>query len=162
MGDNFLEKIKTLESARLQVRRWQSEGLEIVFTNGCFDILHLGHVQYLAAARGLGDRLVVGLNSTDSVRRLKGPKRPLNDEHARSTILAALTFIDLVVVFEEDTPAALIAALCPDVLVKGGDYRLEDIVGADTVAALGGKTLVLPFVNGYSTTGLIARLEAGA
>ncbi len=139
--------------------RWQALGLEVVFTNGCFDLLHLGHLSYLEAARRLGDRLVVGLNSSESVRRLKGPERPINDDATRSAMLAALAFVDLVVLFEDDTPAALIEALRPDVLVKGGDYRPEDIVGAETVLSLGGKVAVLPFVEGYSTTATLEKFR---
>jgi rfaE bifunctional protein nucleotidyltransferase chain/domain len=141
------------------VGRWQALGLEVVFTNGCFDLLHLGHLSYLEAARRLGDRLVVGLNSSESVRRLKGPERPINDDATRSAMLAALAFVDLVVLFEDDTPAALIEALRPDVLVKGGDYRPEDIVGAETVLSLGGKVAVLPFVEGYSTTATLEKFR---
>jgi rfaE bifunctional protein nucleotidyltransferase chain/domain len=157
--DFFSQKILPLENARPLVGRWQALGLEVVFTNGCFDLLHLGHLHYLAAARRLGDRLVVGLNSSESVRRLKGPERPINDEATRSAMLAALGFVDLVVVFGDDTPAALIEALRPDVLVKGGDYRPEDIVGAETVLSHGGAVMVLPFVEGYSTTGTLEKFR---
>lgn len=129
----------------------------IVFTNGCFDILHRGHVEYLAHARSLGDRLVVGLNSDDSVRRLKGPTRPLNGEEDRALVLAALEVVDAVTIFDEDTPLELIAALLPDVLVKGGDYRPDTIVGADEVVAAGGRVVVSRLVPGLSTTGLIER-----
>ncbi len=157
--DFFSQKIRTAEKAAIQVRRWQQAGREVVFTNGCFDLLHWGHLQYLEASRKLGDRLVVGLNSTASVERLKGPQRPVNDERTRSAMLAALSFVDLVVVFDEDTPAALIESLRPDVLVKGGDYTPDQLVGAETVRSFGGKVLVLPFVEGYSTTRTIEKFR---
>lgn len=130
-------------------------GKKIVFTNGCFDILHLGHVQYLAQARELGDILVVGLNADVSVKRLKGDSRPINPEFARAMVLAALQFVDYVILFEEDTPLHLIQKVSPDFLVKGGDYSNEQIVGADFVTQNGGKVITLPFVEGFSTTHII-------
>ena len=133
--------------------------LRVVFTNGVFDLLHRGHVDYLYEARALGDALVVGLNADASVRRLKGAGRPLNAEHDRAVVLAALACVDFVTIFEEDTPRELIAALVPDVLVKGGDYRVEDIVGRAEVEAAGGRVLTLPFRDGHSTTGLIERMR---
>jgi rfaE bifunctional protein nucleotidyltransferase chain/domain len=129
----------------------------VVFTNGCFDILHRGHVEYLTHARSLGDRLVVGLNSDDSVRRLKGASRPVNSQEDRAIVLAALQAVDAVVLFGDDTPRDLIAALLPDVLVKGGDYRPDEIVGAEQVVAAGGRVVVSPLVPGRSTSGLIER-----
>ncbi len=131
----------------------------IVFTNGCFDILHCGHVTYLAQARQLGDMLVVGLNSDDSVRRLKGPQRPVNPQDARALVLAALEMVDYVVLFEEDTPYNIIAKVQPDILVKGGDYQTDNIVGADIVRARGGQVLTIPFVEGFSTTSIIHNLK---
>ncbi len=131
----------------------------VVFTNGCFDILHRGHVSYLAKARQLGDLLVVGLNSDASVRRLKGPERPVNDEQARAHILAALEMVDYVVLFEEDTPYNLILKVKPDILVKGGDYVIDNIVGADFVRERGGQVLTIPFVDGFSTTSIIEQLK---
>jgi D-beta-D-heptose 7-phosphate kinase/D-beta-D-heptose 1-phosphate adenosyltransferase len=131
----------------------------VVFTNGCFDILHRGHVEYLDAARRLGDVLVVGLNSDASVRRLKGPQRPVNPIDDRALVLAGLAAVDAVTVFDDDTPHALIARLLPDVLVKGGDYSVETIVGAQEVIAAGGRVVVAPLVPGRSTTSLIARLN---
>ena len=133
----------------------------LVFTNGCFDLLHRGHVEYLHRARALGDHLVVGLNTDDSVRRLKGPGRPLNPEHDRALVLAALESVDAVVLFGEDTPATLISRLLPDVLVKGGDYTRETIVGADTVEAAGGRVAVIPLVPDRSTTSIIRRMATG-
>jgi D-glycero-beta-D-manno-heptose 1-phosphate adenylyltransferase len=153
-------KILDATTAQLQVEKWQSEGLEIVFTNGCFDLLHYGHVRYLAEARALGDKLVVGLNSTDSVRRLKGEHRPINDELTRQTVLAALQSVDIVVVFQSDTPYDLIYLLKPDILVKGGDWQPTQIVGSDWVLENGGQVLSLPFRDGYSTTNLETKIKA--
>ncbi|HSM36098.1 MAG TPA: D-glycero-beta-D-manno-heptose 1-phosphate adenylyltransferase [Longimicrobiales bacterium] len=130
----------------------------VVFTNGCFDLLHRGHVEYLHGARALGDALVVGLNTDASVRRLKGARRPLVVQEDRALVLAALASVDAVVLFDEDTPRALIAALAPDVLVKGGDYAPEEIVGREEVEAAGGTVRVLPLVKGRSTSALIERL----
>ena len=130
----------------------------VVFTNGCFDVLHRGHVTYLAQARDLGDCLVVGLNSDTSVKRLKGENRPVNGENDRALVLAALSFVDYIILFEEDTPKNLIEQVKPDILVKGGDYQIENIVGADFVTENGGKVLTIPFVDGYSSTKIIQAL----
>lgn len=143
------------------VAYWRFLEQRIVFTNGCFDLLHLGHVTYLEEASKLGDVLIVGVNSDDSIRRLKGPARPLQPQEARTRILAALEFVEGVVVFEEDTPLRLIEKIAPDVLVKGGDYTIDRVVGADFVRSRGGEVVILPFVEGYSTTGLIQRACAG-
>lgn len=145
-------KICDWSQAQQNVYHWQQQGLDIVFTNGCFDLLHYGHLHYLAEARSLGDKLVVGLNSAASVQRLKGSHRPINDEKTREYNMASLQFVDLVVSFEEDTPLQLIQHLHPDVLVKGGDYEIADIVGADVVLEKGGKVLSLDFIPGYSTS----------
>ena len=134
---------------------------KIVFTNGCFDILHIGHIRYLQDAAKLGDVLVVGLNSDASVKRLKGPERPVNNESDRAEILCALSFVDYVVIFEEDTPLELIKKIQPDVLVKGGDYQGEYVVGTNEVEALGGKLVLLPFVEGKSTTKMIEKMRHG-
>lgn len=134
-------------------------GQRVVFTNGCFDVLHFGHVHYLAQARQLGDLLVVGLNSDDSVRRLKGPSRPINGERERAYVLAALACVDFVVVFDEDTPQELIETVRPDVLVKGGDYEIANIVGADYVTENGGVVTTIPFVEGFSSTQIIEKLN---
>ncbi|MBN8685137.1 MAG: D-glycero-beta-D-manno-heptose 1-phosphate adenylyltransferase [Chitinophagales bacterium] len=147
-------KIHTAASIQAQVNTWRAAGDRIVFTNGCFDLLHFGHIHYLAAARDLGDRLVVGMNSGASVRRLKGPRRPINDEATRTHLLAALGFVDALIVFESDTPYDLIGLVQPDILVKGGDWRPEQIVGSDLVLARGGQVLSLPFIDGYSTTNI--------
>lgn len=138
----------------------QSHGEKVVFTNGCFDLLHAGHVQYLSQARLLGDRLIVAVNDDHSVRTLKGATRPLNGVEDRMTLLGALQCVDWVVSFSEETPAELIAALVPDVLVKGGDYTVQAIAGHDTVLAAGGEVKILPFKEGYSTTALIEKMEA--
>lgn len=132
---------------------------KIVFTNGCFDIIHCGHVQYLAQARQMGESLVVGLNSDASVLRLKGPTRPINSVAARSLVLAALEMVDYVVVFDEDTPYNLITKVKPDVLVKGGDYQIDHIVGGDFVKKNGGTVCTIPFVDGFSTTSILDKLK---
>jgi rfaE bifunctional protein nucleotidyltransferase chain/domain len=152
------EKIVTLEELLASRAIYRKLGRRLVFTNGCFDILHRGHVTYLEAARRLGDCLVVGLNSDASVQRLKGPTRPMNDEDSRARVLAALGSVDRVVLFGEDTPRALISALRPEVLVKGGDWPVEKIVGAPEVLAAGGQVYSIPLVENFSTTGLIARI----
>ncbi|MFT6849658.1 MAG: rfaE bifunctional protein nucleotidyltransferase chain/domain [Sphingobacteriales bacterium] len=128
---------------------------QIVFTNGCFDILHYGHIDYLAKARELGDLLVLGLNSDKSTSRLKGPSRPINSENERAALLAALFFVDFIVIFDEDTPLNLIKKIKPNVLVKGGDYELSQIVGGEYIIAQGGRLTTIPFVNGFSTTNII-------
>lgn len=151
---------------RLAAARWvqdlQGRGQKVVFTNGCFDLLHPGHVAYLEEARSLGDALTVGVNTDASAARLnKGPGRPYNLETDRARVLAALTCVDRVVLFGEDTPLALITLLKPDILVKGGDYRLDQIVGREVVEARGGQVLTLPFLPGYSTSALIDRIRSG-
>ncbi|HUH13478.1 MAG TPA: D-glycero-beta-D-manno-heptose 1-phosphate adenylyltransferase [Longimicrobiales bacterium] len=152
---------KILSRAQVLERFGRPRTSRVVFTNGCFDLLHPGHVEYLAQARALGDALVVALNTDASVRRLKGPGRPLVALEDRALVVAALEAVDAVTAFHEDTPRELIAALLPDVLVKGGDYRLADIVGRDEVAAAGGETVVLPFRAGHSTTELVNRIREG-
>ncbi len=133
--------------------------LRLVFTNGCFDLIHRGHVEYLHRARGLGDALAVGLNTDESVRRLKGPDRPVVVEEDRALVLAALECVDVVTLFDEDTPRELLAALLPDVLVKGGDYKPEGVVGRAEVAAAGGEVRIIPFVQGHSTSDIISRIQ---
>lgn len=152
------DKICSLDQLVQLRENWKKEGLKVVFTNGCFDILHLGHVEYLEKARELGDKLIIGLNSDESVKGLKGPNRPINNEYARGRLLAALGFVDALTVFTEDTPRNLIDALVPDVLVKGGDYKVDEIVGADTVNANGGVVTTINLVQGYSTTKLIQQI----
>ena len=140
---------------RFPLSVFRSQGLKVVFTNGCFDILHRGHVEYLSKAADMGDVLVVGLNTDASVKRLKGEGRPVNNEEDRALVLASLSFVDAVVLFGEDTPYELIEAVHPDVLVKGADYKTEEIVGYDIVTSHGGIVDTIPLVNGYSTTKLI-------
>ena len=152
-------KILRVDEAIEQVTDWQRGGQKIVFTNGCFDIVHLGHIDYLEKARALGDRLVLGLNTDASVSRLKGPTRPVVDEHARARLMAALSFVDTVILFDEPTPKELIEALKPDILVKGDDYTVETIVGADFVINNGGEVKTVSLVPGYSTTGLIEKIK---
>jgi rfaE bifunctional protein nucleotidyltransferase chain/domain len=141
--------------------RWRQRSGRVVFTNGVFDLLHPGHVDILSAARALGDALVVGVNTDDSVRRLKGPSRPVRNENDRAHVLAALEAVDAVVLFDEDTPLALIRALWPDVLVKGGDYTVDTVVGAQDVMQRGGDVVIIPLTPGHSTTGTVERMRAG-
>src|SRR5579883_695090 len=159
-ADALAGKVQPLAGALEQVERWRHRGLKIGFTNGCFDLLHPGHVSLLEQSRETCDRLVVGLNSDASVRRLKGEGRPVQGEAARAAVLASLASVDLVVVFPEDTPAALIAALRPDVLVKGADYRIEEVVGADLVRSWGGKVILAALAPGHSTTATIRKIGA--
>ena len=155
-------KVVTREAAARWLREQQAPGHRVVFTNGCFDLLHPGHVAYLEQARSLGEALIVGVNTDASARRLnKGQGRPLTPESDRARVLAALECVDRVVLFDEDTPLELITLLQPDVLVKGGDYQLSEIVGREVVQARGGQVLTLPFVPGYSTTALLQRLRRG-
>jgi len=151
-------KIVNLSTAVEARQKARAEGLTVVFTNGVFDILHRGHVEYLQKARSLGDMLVVGLNSDASVRRIKGPGRPINPQEDRAAVLAALACVDSVVVFEEDTPQALIEAVVPDVLVKGADWKVEEIVGADVVLRNGGRVANIELTPGRSTTDVINRI----
>ncbi|TAH40374.1 MAG: D-glycero-beta-D-manno-heptose 1-phosphate adenylyltransferase [Bacteroidetes bacterium] len=145
---------KVLDHSTLnhQLGLWRFMDKKIVFTNGCFDILHLGHIDYLCKAAELGDVLIIGINSDQSVSNIKGPNRPINDEKQRSLVMASLHFVDRVIIFEEATPYELIKTVQPDVLVKGADYKPEDIVGADIVKAKGGKIMTLDYLPGYSTT----------
>lgn len=158
---NHLEKIQNKILNKDNLAEWVAEcrakGSKIVFSNGCFDILHRGHVEYLAKAADFGDEMLIGLNTDASVKRLKGPSRPINDEYARAIVLAGLDFVSAVVLFDEDTPYNLIKAVQPDVLVKGSDYKPEDIVGYDIVTAKGGRVETIDFVDGYSTTRTIEK-----
>jgi rfaE bifunctional protein nucleotidyltransferase chain/domain len=152
-------KICELAEAQQLRNTWKLAGEQVVFTNGCFDILHLGHVDYLEKARQTGTKMIVAVNSDASVRILKGPERPVNSEYARARIIASLQFVDLVIVFHEETPLELINSLLPDILVKGDDYSLETIVGAKEVIAAGGQVKTIPLVPSYSTTGIIQKLK---
>lgn len=151
-------KILTNEGFEQRIAQWKKQNLKIVFTNGCFDLLHLGHVDYLAKAKDLGDRLIIGVNTDASVRRLKGEFRPLQDENSRLHLLAALEVVDAVVLFNEDTPYELIKQVQPDVLVKGADYKPESIVGYDIVTSRGGKVETIEYLEGYSTTSIEQRI----
>jgi len=151
----YPRKLASLEDARARILQWRSTGAVIVFTNGCFDLLHPGHIHLLKQARSLGDRLIIGLNSDESVRRLKGPARPILSEHDRAAVLGALEAVDLIVVFGEDTPLELISALRPDILVKGSDYTLDTVVGRDLVESYGGRVRLVPLLDGHSTTRLV-------
>jgi len=146
----------------VKIEQWRKEGKKIVFTNGCFDIIHAGHVDYLEKAKKLGDVLVVGLNSDESVRRLKGKERPVNIQEHRKRVLEALKPVDLVVIFDEDTPERLIKEIKPDVLVKGGDWSIENIVGADFVKSYGGEVKTIDFVYDISTTKIIQKARNGS
>ena len=139
--------------------KWHEEGLRVVFTNGCFDLVHLGHIEYLEKARQLGDKLIVALNTDQSIRQIKGPHRPVINEYARARLLAAFQFIDVVTLFDQLTPILLIESIRPNILVKGGDYTIENIVGADVVLANGGDVQSIPLIRGYSTTTLIENIQ---
>lgn len=153
------EKIYSLADLIKVREKWRAEGQKVVFTNGCFDIVHLGHIDYLEKARVKGDKLIVGLNTDASVRKLKGETRPVVEEYARARMMAAFAFVDAVVFFGEDTPLCLIEQLKPDILTKGSDYSVENIVGADFVINSGGKVETLDLVEGYSTTKLIEKIK---
>ncbi|HLZ87942.1 MAG TPA: D-glycero-beta-D-manno-heptose 1-phosphate adenylyltransferase [Puia sp.] len=152
------QKIYDLPGMRHQLRRWRLLSKTIAFTNGCFDILHQGHIASLSDAAREADILIVGLNSDASTRRLKGEQRPINNQEARATVMASLLMVDAVIIFDEDTPLDLIKTVMPDVLVKGGDYTLEQIVGAKEVMEAGGRVVINPIVPGFSTTGIIDKI----
>ena len=152
-------KIVSLGEAIERVKAWEDKGEKIVFTNGCFDIVHLGHIDYLEKARNLGTKLVLGLNTDTSVNRLKGPTRPVVNEYARARMMAAFEFVDAVILFDEPTPLQLIESVKPDILVKGDDYTVETIVGSDFVIANGGEVKTISLVQGYSTTKLIEKIK---
>lgn len=151
--DQILSRVIDTEQLQIKLNKWKKENKRIVFTNGVFDILHLGHVDYLSKAADEGDILIIGVNSDSSVKMLnKGSSRPINDEKSRSVLIASLNFVDAVVFFDEDTPYNLISMVVPDVLVKGSDYKPEDIIGYDIVSAAGGSIKTIDFLPGYSTT----------
>ncbi len=153
------EKIYTLDKLKAQVARWRLKGKKIAFTNGVFDILHEGHIASLSEAAGYGDLLITAVNSDASVKRLKGPTRPVNAEQSRALLLASLLMTDAIIIFEEDTPLELIKSILPDVLVKGGDYTVEQIAGAKEVLANGGEVKLARIVEGISTTGIIEKMK---
>lgn len=153
-------KILPLKKLEQRVAFWRQLGDKIVFTNGCFDILHLGHIHLLASCSQMGERVIVGLNSDSSVRKLKGKHRPVNTEYSRALLLAALQFVDAIIVFKEDTPEKLIKLIKPDVLVKGGDWKKNEIVGADFVESYGGIVDAVPYLKGFSTTAIIGKSKS--
>jgi rfaE bifunctional protein nucleotidyltransferase chain/domain len=156
--EKYRLKIRELPDAKKEVERLRSKNKKIVFTNGCFDILHIGHARYLYAAREMGDFLIVAMNSDRSVKAIKGPDRPIMNQYERSDMLASLECVDIVVIFDEDNPMEVIRYLMPDILVKGGDWKEEDIIGADVVRAAGGQIRTIPYIRGYSTSGIIKRI----
>ncbi|MDQ6813964.1 MAG: D-glycero-beta-D-manno-heptose 1-phosphate adenylyltransferase [Bacteroidota bacterium] len=155
----ILTKIYTRPELLKQVARWRFLGKSISFTNGCFDILHTGHISSLTEAAKEGDILIVGVNTDASTKRLKGEDRPVNDESSRSLLLASLAIVDAVTLFDEDTPYELITAVMPDVIVKGGDYTVDQMIGANEVIANGGRVVINPIVEGFSTTGIIEKIR---
>jgi rfaE bifunctional protein nucleotidyltransferase chain/domain len=152
-------KIYNLDALKSQVEQWKIAGNKVVFTNGCFDIIHRGHIEVLARTADLGDKLIIGINSDQSIQKLKGKDRPIIDEQSRAILLAALSFVDAIVLFSEDTPLKLISTLVPDVLAKGGDYEIETIVGHEIVQQNGGKVKLVPFVDGFSSTTIINKIK---
>jgi D-glycero-beta-D-manno-heptose 1-phosphate adenylyltransferase len=158
-SDLIAKKILNRPEAAMKMAQWRVNGKTIAFTNGVFDILHAGHIHSLSAAAAEADFLVVGLNSDESVKRLKGSERPVNGVDSRALLLASLIIVDAVVIFQEDTPLELINELKPDVLVKGGDYRMEQIVGAKEVIASGGRVIINPVIQGFSTTSIISKIR---
>ncbi len=159
MLQDLLKKVVKLEKAVSLVTSWKAKGGRVVWTNGVFDLLHQGHIEYLCEARALGDHLVVGVNTDASVRRLKGPSRPIHDQNSRALQLAAMQAVDLVILFEGDTPLPEIETIQPDYLVKGGDYDPEQIVGGNFVKGHGGQVVVIPFVDGFSTSRIIEKIK---
>ena len=153
------KKIFLLNELKTQVDSWKKSENKIVFTNGCFDIVHRGHVEVLANTADLGEKLIIGLNSDSSIKKLKGENRPIVNEKSRALLLASLTFVDAVVLFSEETPINLISTLLPAVLAKGGDYEIETIVGHEVVQKNGGEVILVPFVNGFSSTDIIERIK---
>ncbi len=157
--ETLQSKILNNESLHEKLKAWQEAGKKIVFTNGCFDLLHLGHIDYLSKAADCGDVFIIGVNSDASVRKLKGEHRPIQDENSRSRILAALSFVTAVIVFTEETPYELIKIIQPDVLVKGADYKVEQIAGHDIVLAKGGEVILIDFLPGYSTSAIEKKIR---
>ena len=153
------EKIITTDNLVLKVSQWKKNKMKVAFTNGCFDILHLGHLEILTKSKEFGDRLIVAVNSDESVRKLKGKERPVNDFQTRSNMLASFSFVDYVVEFSDDTPKKLIQIIKPDFLIKGGDYKKKDIVGNDIVSSYGGETIIIPLIDGLSSTNTINKLK---
>ena len=152
-------KLFSLENLNLQVEEWKATGEKVVFTNGCFDILHQGHIEVLARTADLGTKLIVGLNSDSSIQKLKGKNRPIIQQQSRAILLASFSFVDAVILFSEETPINLISTLLPDVLAKGGDYEIETIVGHEIIQKNGGKVVLVPFIDGFSSTTIIEKIR---
>ena len=159
-SQNILEKIYSIEDISKQTLRWKLKSESIVFTNGVFDLLHEGHIASLTQAASLGDILIVGINSDDSVKKLKGPSRPINNEYTRTLLLSQMLIVDAVVIFNEDTPLELIKSIMPDILVKGGDYTIDQIAGAKEVIANGGKVVLADIIDGVSTSSIIEKMKS--
>jgi D-glycero-beta-D-manno-heptose 1-phosphate adenylyltransferase len=159
-GNTIPHKILTLPDLQKKIAQWRLVGKTIAFTNGCFDILHVGHIASLTETATHADVLIIGLNADSSIKELKGSERPINNEHSRALLLASLAMVDAVVLFSEPTPLNLIVSIKPDVLVKGGDYKVEDIVGAKEVMSWGGKVIINPIVEGFSTTSIISKIQS--
>ena len=153
------KKIINTDNLILKVSQWKKNKMKVSFTNGCFDILHLGHLEILTKSKEFGDRLIVAVNSDESVRKLKGKARPINDFQTRSNILASFSFVDYVIEFSDDTPKKLIQIIKPDFLIKGGDYKKKNIVGNDIVSSYGGETIIIPLIDGLSSTNTINKLK---
>ncbi len=157
--ETIQHKILTNNQLDLELEKWSQKKYKVAFTNGCFDLIHRGHIDYLSKARDFADILIIGLNSDASVKRLKGPTRPINDEYSRALILASFLFVDAVVLFEEDTPYELIKKIQPDFLIKGSDYKPENIVGYDIVSAKGGEVLTIDYLPGFSTSRIEEQIQ---
>jgi len=155
------DKIISLEELKARIESWKANGEKIVFTNGCFDILHRGHVEVLAKTADLGDKLIIGLNSDSSIKKLKKENRPIVDEKSRALLLAAFSFVDAIVLFSEQTPINLIAEIKPDILAKGGDYEIQEIVGHNIVQGNGGEVITIPLTEGFSSTNIIDKIQNG-
>ena len=156
---NIIYKIFSLSDLKIQSDKWKQDGDKIVFTNGCFDLVHRGHVEVLANTADLGDRLIIGLNSDVSIQKIKGKNRPIIDENSRAILLASLQFVDAIVLFSEDTPKQLIETILPNVLAKGGDYKVEEIAGHEVVLQNGGEVILVPFIDGFSTTNIVDKIK---
>ena len=156
---NIKSKIYTLPKLVERSKIWRGKGEKIVFTNGCFDLVHRGHVEVLANTADLGDRLIIGLNSDSSIQKLKGENRPIIDENSRAILLASLQFIDAIILFSEDTPQKIIETIVPDILAKGGDYKVEEIAGHEVVLENRGEVILVPFIDGFSTTNIVEKIK---
>jgi len=157
--DKIYSKILQYDDLQVKLKKWKEEGSKIVFTNGCFDIIHRGHIELLAQAANLGDKLIIGLNSDSSIQKIKGVERPILDEKSRAVLLASLSFSDAIITFHEETPLNLINLILPAILVKGNDYKTAPIIGQDIVENTGGKVILLPFVDGISTSKIIDKIK---